>query len=81
MTAFDNRLRTLMGGLCVGLFAVAVGLSVFVAVAAVNVAPAPAGMLIPPSNTLIVYALVSSTSIATLFVAGYVPESSGRWPA
>ena len=41
--------------------------------AAVNVASAPAGMLIPPSNTLIVYSLVSSTSIATLFVAGYVP--------
>lgn len=41
--------------------------------AAVNVASAPAGMLIPPSNTLIVYSLVSSTSIATLFVAGYGP--------
>jgi tripartite ATP-independent transporter DctM subunit len=41
--------------------------------AAVNVASAPAGMLIPPSNTLIIYSLVSSTSIATLFVAGYVP--------
>lgn len=41
--------------------------------AAVNVASAPSGMLIPPSNTLIVYSLVSSTSIATLFVAGYVP--------
>ncbi|HXD28769.1 MAG TPA: TRAP transporter large permease [Arthrobacter sp.] len=41
--------------------------------AAVNVASAPSGMLIPPSNTLIVYSLVSSTSIATLFVAGYIP--------
>lgn len=41
--------------------------------AAVNIASAPAGMLIPPSNTLIVYSLVSSTSIATLFIAGYVP--------
>ena len=41
--------------------------------AAVNVASAPAGMLIPPSNTLIVYSLVSSTSIAALFVAGYIP--------
>lgn len=41
--------------------------------AAVNVASAPSGMLIPPSNTLIVYSLVSSTSIATLFIAGYLP--------
>lgn len=41
--------------------------------AAVNVASAPSGMLIPPSNTLIVYSLVSSTSIAALFVAGYIP--------
>lgn len=41
--------------------------------ASVNVASAPAGMLIPPSNTLIVYSLVSSTSIATLFMAGYGP--------
>jgi tripartite ATP-independent transporter DctM subunit len=42
--------------------------------AAVNIASAPAGMLIPPSNTLIVYALVSGgTSIAALFMAGYLP--------
>lgn len=41
--------------------------------ASVNVASAPAGMLIPPSNTLIVYSLVSSTSIAALFMAGYGP--------
>ena len=41
--------------------------------AAVNAASAPSGMLIPPSNTLIVYSLVSSTSVATLFVAGYGP--------
>lgn len=40
---------------------------------AVNAASAPAGMLLPPSNTLIVYSLVSSTSIATLFMAGYGP--------
>lgn len=38
--------------------------------AAVNAASAPAGMLLPPSNTLIVYSLVSSTSIAALFMAG-----------
>ena len=41
--------------------------------AATNIASAPSGMLIPPSNLMIVYALVSSTSIAALFVAGYVP--------
>ncbi|WP_115243866.1 TRAP transporter large permease [Corynebacterium renale] len=41
--------------------------------AAVNVASAPAGMLIPPSNTFIVYSLVSSTSIAELFMAGVGP--------
>lgn len=41
---------------------------------AVNVASAPTGLLIPPSNTLIVYSLVSGgTSIAALFLAGYVP--------
>jgi len=41
--------------------------------AAVNIASAPAGMLIPPSNVLIVYSLVSSTSVAALFVGGYLP--------
>jgi tripartite ATP-independent transporter DctM subunit len=41
--------------------------------AAANVASAPAGMLIPPSNTLIVYALVSQASVGALFVAGYIP--------
>jgi len=41
--------------------------------AAVNIASAPSGMLIPPSNLMIVYSLVSSTSIAAIFVAGYVP--------
>jgi len=30
-------------------------------------------MLIPPSNLMIVYSLVSGSSIAALFVAGYVP--------
>ena len=41
---------------------------------AVNVASAPTGLLIPPSNTLIVYSLVSGgTSIAALFLVGYVP--------
>lgn len=41
--------------------------------AATNIASAPAGMLIPPSNLMIVYSLVSSSSIAALFVAGYIP--------
>ncbi|WP_309133165.1 TRAP transporter large permease [Brevibacterium sp.] len=41
--------------------------------AAANVASAPSGMLIPPSNTLIVYSLVSGTSVAALFMAGYLP--------
>ena len=41
--------------------------------AAVNAAASPAGMLIPPSNTFIVYSLVSSTSIAALFMAGVFP--------
>ena len=41
--------------------------------AATNIASAPSGMIIPPSNLMIVYSLVSSTSVAALFVAGYVP--------
>lgn len=42
--------------------------------AAVNVASAPTGMLIPPSNTMIVFSTVAgSVSISALFMAGYVP--------
>lgn len=42
--------------------------------AAVNIATAPTGLLIPPSNVMITYALVSGgTSIAALFTAGYIP--------
>lgn len=42
--------------------------------AAANIATAPTGLLIPPSNTLITYSLVSGgTSVAALFMAGYVP--------
>lgn len=41
--------------------------------AATNIASAPSGMLIPPSNTMIVYALVSQASVGALFVAGYIP--------
>lgn len=42
--------------------------------AAANIASAPTGLLIPPSGILIIYALVSGgTSIAALFLAGYLP--------
>lgn len=42
--------------------------------AAVNITSCPTGLLIPPSNTLIVFSLVSGgTSIAALFLAGYIP--------
>jgi len=42
--------------------------------AAVTAAAATTGMLIPPSNILIVYAIASGgVSIAALFVAGYLP--------
>src|SRR5690625_3223090 len=41
--------------------------------AAVNVASASSGMLLPPSNTFIVYALVSGSSIAALFMSGVGP--------
>ena len=42
--------------------------------AAANTASAPAGMLIPPSNIFIIYSLASGgTSVAALFVAGYIP--------
>lgn len=42
--------------------------------AAVNICSAPTGMLIPPSNTLIVYSTVAgSVSISALFIAGYLP--------
>ena len=42
--------------------------------AAVNITSCTAGLLIPPSNVLILFSLVSGgTSIAALFVAGYLP--------
>lgn len=42
--------------------------------AAVNVTSATTGLVIPPSNILIVYSLASGgVSIAALFVAGYIP--------
>lgn len=42
--------------------------------AATNAASAPSGLLIPPSNALITYSLVSGgTSVAALFLGGYIP--------
>lgn len=42
--------------------------------AAVNISSAVTGLLIPPSNVMVVYSLASGgVSIAALFVAGYVP--------
>ncbi len=42
--------------------------------AAVNITSATTGMIIPPSNVLIVYSLASGgVSIAALFIAGYLP--------
>ena len=42
--------------------------------AAANIASAPTGLLIPPSQSLIIYSLASGgTSIAALFIAGYLP--------
>lgn len=41
--------------------------------AAVNIASAPAGMVIPPSTAFIIFSLISGgTSIAALFMGGYV---------
>ncbi|WP_307893496.1 TRAP transporter large permease [Bacillus swezeyi] len=41
--------------------------------AAVNIASAPAGMIIPPSTGFIIFSLISGgTSIAALFMGGYV---------
>jgi len=43
--------------------------------AAINITSSTTGLLIPPSNVLIVYALASggTASVAALFVAGYLP--------
>jgi len=42
--------------------------------AAVNITSSTTGMIIPPSNILIVYSLASGgVSIAALFIAGYIP--------
>lgn len=40
----------------------------------VNITSAPTGLLIPPSNTLILYSVVSGqASVIALFLAGYIP--------
>ena len=42
--------------------------------AAANIATAPTGLLIPPSNVMITFSLVSGgTSVVALFMAGYIP--------
>ena len=42
--------------------------------AAVNISSCTTGLLIPPSGTFIIYSLISGgTSVAALFVAGYLP--------
>ncbi|MEL6124654.1 MAG: TRAP transporter large permease subunit, partial [Bacteroidota bacterium] len=43
--------------------------------ASVNIASSTTGLIIPPSNVLIIYALASggAASVAALFIAGYVP--------
>jgi len=42
--------------------------------AAANIATAPTGLLIPPSNVMITFSLVSGgTSVAALFMTGYIP--------
>ena len=43
-------------------------------IAVCNIASGPTGMMIPPSNIMIVYSTVAgSVSVAALFMAGYVP--------
>lgn len=43
-------------------------------IAVCNIASGPTGMMIPPSNIMIVYSTVAgSVSIAALFIAGYIP--------
>ena len=41
---------------------------------AVNITSCPTGLLIPPSNAFIIFSMISGgTSVAALFLAGYVP--------
>ncbi|MGV6988095.1 TRAP transporter large permease [Testudinibacter sp. P80/BLE/0925] len=41
--------------------------------AAVNIASAPTGLLIPPTGMFIIYSLMTGASVATLFIAAYIP--------
>ena len=44
--------------------------------AAIAASAGALGSLIPPSNLMIIYGLVTETSIPRLFLAGFVPDSS-----
>lgn len=41
--------------------------------AAVNIASAPTGLIIPPTGMFIIYSLMTGASVATLFIAAYIP--------
>ncbi|GAB3338764.1 TRAP transporter large permease [Chromohalobacter beijerinckii] len=41
--------------------------------AAVNIASAPTGLLIPPTGMFIIYSLLTGASVGTLFIAAYIP--------
>ena len=41
--------------------------------AAVNIASAPTGLMIPPTGMFIIYSLLTGTSVAALFMAAYIP--------
>ncbi len=41
--------------------------------AAVNIASAPTGLMIPPTGMFIIYSLLTGTSVAALFIAAYIP--------
>ena len=41
--------------------------------AAVNIASAPTGLMIPPTGMFIIYSLLTGASVATLFIAAYIP--------
>ena len=64
--------KTLVGSLPGGLALINVIAAMLMA--AVNITSATTGLVIPPSNVLIVYSLASGgASIAALFLAGYIP--------
>lgn len=41
--------------------------------AAINIASAPTGLIIPPTGMFIIYSLMTGASVATLFIAAYIP--------